>query len=145
MYLDSYTEWSNRKLNSIKNLTNGTSKFYRWTIHMIEIGNIAYLLRTNITFLCIRINETRKIWRQMPFHLVFTIFLVLHVEHVKWRPFFFYVGIKILKNIDLVWIENDDIYLQIIAMETNNYISSFKCADALIIELNRHTSSFNYI
>ena len=145
MYLDSYTEWSNRKLNSIKNLTNGTSKFYRWTIHMIEIGNIAYLLRTNITFLCIRINETRKIWRQMSFHLVYTICLVLHGEHKKWRLFVFYVGIKILKNIESVWIENDDIYLQIIVMETKNYISCFKCADALIIELNRHTSSFNYI
>ena len=138
-------ESSNRKMNSIKNLTNGTSKFYQWTIRMIEIRNIAYLLRTNITFVCIRINETRKIWRQMSFHLVYTICLVLHGEHKKWRLFVFYVGIKILKNIELVWIENDDIYLQIIVMETNNYISSFKCADALIIELNRHTSSFNYI
>ena len=138
-------ESSNRKMNSIKNVTNGSSKFYQWITRMIEKRNIANLLRTNITFVWIRIKETRKMQRQMQFSLVYTIWLVLHVEHVRWRLFVFYVGIKMLKNIELIWIENDDIYLQIIAMETNNYISSFKCADALIIELYRHTSSFNYI
>ena len=88
MYLDSYNMyWMKRvigKMNSIINLTNGTSKFCQWTIRMIEMRNIAYVLRTNITFVCIRINETRIIWSQMPFSLVYNIFFILHIEHVKW-------------------------------------------------------------